>query len=201
MKIIPKPIPEPSEDEYPEGFILEKEISFIGLHVRAIAKKFPEFDMVEIGAWKGMSAVIIAKEMQNSNSTGKLYSIDPHDGFLDYVYKNEAPTYREFCINMKKWGVNDIVCPIRKRSKDVKWERPIGLLFIDGLHHYDDIKHDFEKFEPWVVVGGSILVHDYKIGLKWRGIGRYIDREVLPTERFKPIGKRGSTLVLEKIIQ
>lgn len=191
--------------EYPEGAITDKDVIGLVKNAQAMAKRFPELDMLEIGAWKGKSAVVIAKELKEAKANIKLYSIDPHEGFKDYNRQYCSPTYEAFCDNMKEYEVSHIVTCIRKKAEDVKWTRLISLLFIDGLHGYKDIKHDFEKFEPHVVVGGCIAIHDYW-GSFWRDVKEYILKEVLlmgirpnkPQKRFNITARYGSTLYLEK---
>jgi len=40
------------------------------------------------------------------------------------------------------------------------WNDLIDLLFIDGDHHYEAVKKDFEQWSPYVKTGGIILIHD-----------------------------------------
>lgn len=47
-----------------------------------------------------------------------------------------------------------------KCGKDIDWDKPIDLLFIDDDHTYDTIKENFMKFEPFVKSGGYIVFHD-----------------------------------------
>lgn len=50
---------------------------------------------------------------------------------------------------------------ITERSEEVasKWDKPIGVLFIDGNH--TEARQDFLAWERHVVPGGYILFHDY----------------------------------------
>lgn len=47
------------------------------------------------------------------------------------------------------------------KGKDVEWDRPVDLLFLDDSHLYADIKENFEKFSPYVRPGGYVVFHDY----------------------------------------
>jgi predicted O-methyltransferase YrrM len=180
---------------YPLGLITDKDVEGLVKYTQLIAEKFPNLDMLEIGAWEGKSAVVIARELKEMKANIKLHSIDPHDGFRDYNHQSK-PTYKMFCHNMKRYEVDSIVTCIRKKAAEVKWERLISFLFIDALHKYEDIKHDFEKFEPYVVDGGCIAIHDY-FGI-WKDIKKYVLKEVFPTGRFKKLERCGSALFLEK---
>ncbi len=190
---------------YPEGAITGKDIEGLVKYTQLMAKKFPDLDMLEIGAWKGKSAVVIAKELLKIGVNITLHSIDPHNGFKDYTWQNCAPTHNVFCSNMRVYGVDRIVNCIREKAEDAEWDRPISFLFIDGLHGYEDVKHDFEKFEPYVAVGGYIALHDY-FGF-WKDVKKYVLAEVLqigirpnkPKKRFRKVERRGSAIYLEKI--
>jgi predicted O-methyltransferase YrrM len=187
-----------------------EEVEALGQYSSEMIDKFPNLDMLEIGAWKGMSTVALSKSIVGSKKKIKLYSIDPHEGFVDYHRRNIGSSYEEFCENIKIAGVDSVVSCIKKRAEDVEWDRSISLLFIDGLHHYKDIKHDFEKFVPWVVNGGLILIHDFGSGI-WPEVKQYILTEVWPvlsTKRKKRFAQRyqfekkarvKTMLVLEKI--
>jgi len=40
------------------------------------------------------------------------------------------------------------------------WDKEIDLLFIDGSHHYEDVKQDFQQWSRFVGRNGRILIHD-----------------------------------------
>jgi len=40
------------------------------------------------------------------------------------------------------------------------WSKPIRLLWIDGDHRYEPAQLDFKLWEPFVVEGGIIAMHD-----------------------------------------
>ena len=42
----------------------------------------------------------------------------------------------------------------------VGWTAPIGLLYLDGDHHYESVKKDFEIWTPYLLPGASIILHD-----------------------------------------
>src|SRR5262249_46382420 len=41
-----------------------------------------------------------------------------------------------------------------------RWSLPIDLLFIDGDHSYEGVKHDWEAFSPFVQPFGLVIFHD-----------------------------------------
>ena len=78
---------------------------------------------------------------------------------------------------MAEAGLEQVVVPIRKHSTDVRWNLPIGLLFVDGLHDYLSVSRDFDHFAPWVVPGGLVAFHDY--GKRdFPGVTTFVDEAV-----------------------
>ena len=41
-----------------------------------------------------------------------------------------------------------------------QWERPLRMFFEDSAHDYDITKQSFDAFEPYVIEGGLVLLHD-----------------------------------------
>lgn len=141
-----------------------------------LSKAVGEGAIVEIGSWKGHSTLYLARGVKNSTKRNKVYAVDPHLEGTEAIFRD----------NMKRGGVDDVVVPIVMRSEDAakQWHRPVSLLFIDGLHDYDNVKKDFVLWEPWVVKGGVIAFHDRLA----EGPCRVIREYVLRSKRF---GKTG----------
>ena len=57
---------------------------------------------------------------------------------------------------------DDIIIPIQSLSEKYlpKWDKSIGMLFIDGDHSYDGVKKDI-KWIKHVIPGGIVAFHDY----------------------------------------
>lgn len=143
--------------------------------------------VVEIGSWKGKSTVWIAK---GSEAVGgaKVYAIDPHfEG-----------TEREFAENIRRAGVGSHVVPIVKTSEAAvaDWKLPIGFLWIDGSHTYEIVRKDFLGFAPYVVPGGVIAMHDT---YSHEGVRKFVEEEVLTSDRFRVIGQFDSILAVRKV--
>lgn len=81
----------------------------------------------------------------------QIYTIDPIDTryhFKDSLRANKLD--KELEINF-----------VNKTSLEAvkKWDKPIGVLFIDGDH--TKAGEDFEAWEKFVIPGGIVLFHDY----------------------------------------
>jgi hypothetical protein len=156
--------------------------------------------IVEVGSYCGKSttgfgltAVGVAPDR------ARVYAIDPHEGTvstLDQGYMQMAPTLEKFKRNIDEAGVAGLVELIQCRSVDVPWNKPIDLLFIDGLHDYANVSADFGHFAPWLGVGGLVAFHDY--GYHFPSVRRFVD-ELLGTGSYGTVLCVNSLVVLEKL--
>ena len=115
--------------------------------------------IVEIGSWQGKSTIALALGAAKAHRE-KIYAIDPHvvqpeEGYLE-------DTRSAFVANIKRASVDGQVIPMIMTSKEAArdWRLPIRLLWIDGDHRYESVKQDFLLWEPFVVDGGIIAMHD-----------------------------------------
>jgi len=108
--------------------------------------------IVEIGSFRGGSAIILAKGVAEGNGN-KVYAIDPLPLLEKKLLIKE---------NLKKAGVADRVELIFQKSETVvrNWNKPISLLWIDGSKDYDNPKLDFLAWEKFLIKGGVIAFHD-----------------------------------------
>jgi MMP 1-O-methyltransferase len=122
--------------------------------------------IVEIGSAWGKSTILLASGSKHARRE-KVYAIDPHTGDPWYL-RNENPgqfsSLAEFQRNLDRFGVIDWVKPVVATSveaADALDTGPIRLLFIDGLHTYEGVKSDIERWTPRVIDGGIIVFDDY----------------------------------------
>ena len=162
------------------GFLYDDEADLLlAATARVLAMPGPPRSVVEIGSYCGKSTVVFGMTARVLHPDAKVYAIDPHQGELsvgDEIVPGE-PTFKQFQRNMAAAGLEQVVVPIRKRSTDVRWNLPIGLLFVDGLHDYLSVSRDFAHFAPWVVPGGLVAFHDY--GKRdFPGVTTFVDEAV-----------------------
>lgn len=155
--------------------------------------------VVEIGSWKGKSTIWLANGSLAVKG-GKVYAIDPHVGGPDQemIGLRDVRTEAEFRDNLRKAGVESAVVSIVKPSMEVlkAWDKPIGLLWIDGDHRYESVRDDFFGWEPHVGEGGLIALHDT---YSWEGVRRFVDEDILRSERFKVLGQVDSILAVKRV--
>lgn len=154
--------------------------------------------IVEIGSWKGRSTAVLGKAAQKTGN--QVFAVDPHEGNVSDG-PNTGKTLDEFMKNMIEAGVIDKVTPVVKRAADVNGEIPeeIGMVFIDGLHDYENVKADFNKFAPKVKKDGYVVFHDWSP--QYPDIQRVVNEALMTMVDGKPwlqdAGSAGALKVLK----
>lgn len=129
--------------------------------------------VVEIGAYCGKSAIYLGTACKAAGTT--LFSIDHHCGseenqpgweWHDAQLWDEAagrldtlPTFRE---TIRLAGLDDTVVALVARSAQVSsvWEKPCGMVFIDGGHTMEAALEDLRGWSGKVARGGTLAIHD-----------------------------------------
>jgi len=154
---------------------------------------------VEVGSFCGRSTVVLASVVKAVGASSRVYAIDPHDGKVgaaDQGLQSFLPTREIFERNMAEHALSSVVETIPKPSFEVVWEEPIALLFIDGLHDYENVSRDFHHFEKWIVPGGYAAFHDY--AGYYPGVKRFVN-ELLAERPYEKVRLVNSMIVLRKI--
>jgi len=151
--------------------------------------------IVEIGTWKGKATIWLAIGTKQAKRE-KVYTIDHHRGSAEHG--NNVWTYPEFERNINNAGVNDAVIPMIMKSEEAvkNWNKPIRFLWIDGAHEYESVKQDFLLWEPYLVNGGIIALHDTTT---WAGPKKIVEEYILNSNKFKNVGAVGTVTFAEKV--
>jgi predicted O-methyltransferase YrrM len=151
-------------------------------------------DFVEVGSFCGKATTLLASVLQALSTDGRVYAIDPHDGRVgaEGDTLEAGPTLDRFQRNLALAGVLEQVEIWRCKSHDIEWSRPISLLLIDGLHDYENVRLDFERFAPHLAQHGLVVFHDY--AAYYPGVVRFVD-ELLRT-RYELVQRAGTLVVL-----
>lgn len=136
-----------------------------GLALARYAAAVEDGDIVEIGSYKGKSAVAISYGMGKSRKSDsiKLFCIDPHASFTGQLGDKFGAVDRgDFFRLMLETGAYENVALINLPGDQAAlgWTRPIGFLFIDGDHRYHAVREDFMRWVPHVLDGGIIAIDD-----------------------------------------
>jgi len=147
--------------------------------IEYINKRSPTKNMrlVEIGAYMGESTAIFCQNFKS------VTTIDPFlNGYdaSDRVCSEIVPMHlihAEFCVRMSKYNNYEL---IRKKSNDaIKYltDRPVvhccDVVYIDGMHQYEQVKKDILNYRDIVNKGGFVTGHDYCT--VWPGVRQAVD--------------------------
>jgi predicted O-methyltransferase YrrM len=151
----------------------------------------PGGTVVEIGSFRGRSAVVLASAAPEGAA---IVAIDPHAGgdrgpgeIAPRADRGEADN-QAFHANLRRAGVDQRVRLVRKASGEALEEVSggIDLLYIDGAHRYRPASDDISAWGARVRPGGMLLIHDafnaigvtgallrlVVFGSSWRYLGR-----------------------------
>jgi len=126
-----------------------------------LAYQAPELDILEVGALRGRSTASLAFGCEGTRK--RVYSIDTFRGtHAKTDVQGDQFFLGEFLKNMDVCGLTDYVTPLVGFSSEYwgVWDRPLGLLFIDGGHDYETVRGDVDAFLPWLQPGCVLAMHD-----------------------------------------
>lgn len=126
--------------------------------------------ILEIGSYRGKSTACLAWGSKDGNNV-PVITVDPFT-----CHGTVEENYNIFLNNITKAGVSDMVTAIPKTSDKAEVTTDLDLLFIDGSHEYKWIKHDLLKFDPLVVDGGWVCLHDFH----FKGTKQVFDEIIYP---------------------
>ena len=140
----------------------------------------PRGGIVEIGSWKGRSTIWLAAGAKAGRGA-RVAAVDPHEGTS--LHSEGESTEQALRRNLEAARVSDQVDVIRATSEEAatSWSRPVALLWIDGDHAYESVRRDFQLWEPYVVAGGVVALHDT---LFWHGPGRVAAESLERSRRY-----------------
>ena len=153
-----------------KGFLLEAEGESLYLAAKNYSKQGP---CLEIGSYCGKSALYLGSAVKENNQL--LYSIDHHKGseeqqpgeeFFDPDLLDETGkkinTLPFFLDTIDKAGLKEIVIPIVSTSVEasIVWTKPLALVFIDGGHSEKAANDDYDAWNPHIIPGGLLAIHD-----------------------------------------
>jgi len=128
-----------------------------GLALWNAARRLGEGDLiVEIGSHQGRSTTVLGAAARTVGA--KVVAVDP---FVDGKLFGGSPTRQRFEANIEAAELDGVVELVAEYStaKRPSWNRPIGLLYIDGKHDYWTYTDDL-RWSEHLPAGGEILVHD-----------------------------------------
>ncbi len=118
--------------------------------------------VLEIGTFKGWSAITMARIRKDI----RIITLDPHIGIPeDGLSSSPEEVINNVSREQLRYNILHLQIPSQDfNPKNYAFRGNIDkfdLIFIDGDHTFEGVKHDFEKFLPFVKKDGFILFHDY----------------------------------------
>jgi predicted O-methyltransferase YrrM len=166
----------------------------------AAARLRPGAQVVEIGSYRGRSAVILARAAREGVS---VVAIDPHAGNdrgpMEFIGTSEEgeQDHHQFHETLRRAGVDDRVRHVRLPSSEAldQISGPIDLLYVDGAHRYRPARDDIVNWGDRVAPGGLMLIHDAfsAIGLTLAQL-----RLLVPGAEFRYEGRETSLAVYRR---
>ena len=172
-----------------DGFLGERELRVLVMLAATSPVQPPEAGvMVEIGSFKGRSAVALAT-VAEALQLAPLVSIDPHDApSITDPGLEGASSFEAMQAALASAGVGAHVELHRERSAEAArgWTRPIRFLWIDGDHTWEGARQDFGLFAPYLLPGAFVALHDSLHFFE--GPIRTFVECILGSDRFGPAG-------------
>lgn len=134
--------------------------------VNSIVK--PGFRALEIGSWRGMSAVAIATILKNYPNT-KLICVDTWEMYQGtdasrmWVREGRPDRCRDFIQNMEALELTLCIEMLKGRSERIipTLDTQFDFAFIDGNHDFSFVQTDVLNTWPLMKEGGIMCGHDY----------------------------------------
>jgi predicted O-methyltransferase YrrM len=147
--------------------------------------------IIEVGTWKGGSAITMANAIQAHNSAATILCIDTWLGALEFWQNHQDPerygslklkhgypsVYYQFLANICHAGHQSRVVPFPQTSATAALFLRThgiqsGLIYIDGSHEEEDVYQDLLDYWPILTNGGTIFGDDYT----WDGVRLAVTR-------------------------
>ncbi len=166
-----------------------------------LIKKINPKLIIEIGSWKGLSAIEMADHIKTLNIDSKIICIDTWLGAQEFwttlsnteernlMFKNGYPQiYYQFLSNVVHTNNQNIITPLPLPSsiayKVLEYHGiKADLIYIDGSHEYQDVLADIKNYLPILNDGGVLFGDDYNE--LWPGVIKAVNEEL--TNKFNII--------------
>lgn len=126
---------------------------------RLAAEADPSGAIVEIGSWHGRSTIWLGAGAAAGRGA-RVFAVDPHAG--THLRSEDESTEHILRANLARAGLANRVEVVVATSSEAaaRWADPVSLLWIDGDHTYASARRDFELWEPFLMPGSVVAIHD-----------------------------------------
>ena len=132
--------------------------------------------LVELGTHGGYSYFAFCQAVKAFSLSTQCYAVDTwrgdeHTGFYDEAFFQQVSEYND----AHYAAFSRLVRSTFDEAVEHFSDGSIDLLHIDGLHFYEDVKHDFETWRPKLSERAIILFHDTNVRERNFGVFRLWD--------------------------
>lgn len=142
---------------------LEGMISFDeALLLYGLAKQVKGGGIVEIGSYRGLSTVFLARGSMDGSQV-PVYAVDPHREFVGVLggrFSSNDRTAFYKAVLAARCGHIAALINLSSEQFSSHWKETVSLLWIDGDHSYRSVRRDFDCWNPHVGPDGLIAFHD-----------------------------------------
>ncbi len=171
---------------YQQAFGVQPTFKCSGYGLGAMVAKMEKPVVLEIGSDIGDTANFLL----DSNPELQLYSIDPYENYVDWngrpLNEREKMYYN---LLERLSGYSNRFTQIRKTSDDAASmleDEAFDVVFIDGLHTYEQLSKDCENYYSKVKPGGIFAGHDFTaiegVNRAAKEFAAKVGKEILTTE-------------------
>jgi hypothetical protein len=142
--------------------------------------------VVEVGVWKGGSAIFMAETLKAAGRDAALIAIDTWlgssehwltpDYFKQMSFLSGYPAlYHKFASNARRSGVGDYIVPLPLDSLNACHVlaglqiRP-AVIHLDGAHDFNSVSADLRAWWPLLAPGGLLVGDDYFTTGVWASV-------------------------------
>lgn len=147
----------------------------VGELLHSIAATIPaSHAIVELGSYRGKSTAYLARGSRIGNNA-PVFAVDAWSEEVS-SWRNRvlehlpSATYVEFLAQLNRAGVKQQVTPIRSMTTlaaemwaDGFADAEVGLLYIDGDHHFEAVLADFRAWRPHLADDAVVVFDDYDV--------------------------------------
>lgn len=138
-----------------------------------------EIIIVEVGSYKGLSAVTMADICKSKSLNFKIVCVDTWLGspeHIEYLDQSQQTLYKTFLKNVKSMSHDDVIYPFpissTQAAQYLKNKKVIAdIIYIDAGHEYEAVKGDIEMYWDVLKPGGTMIFDDYG----WDGVKKAVD--------------------------
>jgi len=151
--------------------------------------------IIEVGTWKGQSAINMASYLKEKKLEAKIICVDTWLGGMEFmnsedprknlIPKNGYPQiYYQFLSNVIHKGLQNYIIPFPNTSliaaRYLKNNNITSkFIYIDGSHNEQDVLMDLNNYWKLLESGGIIFGDDYKWGSVKRAVDTFVTNNML----------------------